>query len=146
LGATIVGMFTKEITVTIPFMLALYECSFFGPWRDNGKKRLLSLAPFSLTLPIIPITLKKATSVIMEIAHKDSSYPMSQLEYYLTQLNVIRTYLRLLFVPVNQNLHYDYPISRHFLEPTTFFSFILLVGIGLFASRLLRRRNSSSLA
>jgi tetratricopeptide (TPR) repeat protein len=42
---------------------------------------------------------------------------------------VIVTYLRLLVLPVEQNLDYDYPIYREFLVPQVFLSFLLLAAL-----------------
>jgi len=58
---------------------------------------------------------------------------MPRKTYYLTQINVLRTYIRLLFFPVNQNLDYDYPLSDHFWETRTIFSFAFLLLIVLIA-------------
>ena len=53
---------------------------------------------------------------------------------FLTELNVLRTYLRLLVFPVNQMHEYGYPVVQRFAEPGTLFSIGLLaavVGMGL---------------
>ena len=50
-------------------------------------------------------------------------------EYFFTQFSVILTYIRLFFLPFNQNLDYDYPLSTGFFQLKTFFSFSLLLGI-----------------
>ena len=50
-------------------------------------------------------------------------------DYLLTQFRVIVTYLRLLVLPVHQNLDYDYPVYRTFFTPPVFLSFLLLAGI-----------------
>ena len=41
---------------------------------------------------------------------------ISPWEYLLTQSNVLVYYIFLLFVPVNQNLDYDFPVSRGLFE------------------------------
>jgi len=50
-------------------------------------------------------------------------------EYFLTQFSVILTYIRLFFLPINQNLDYDYPVSTGFFQLKTFLSFSVLLGI-----------------
>ncbi len=65
---------------------------------------------------------------------------MSRKEYMLTQMNVMRTYLRLLILPVNQNVDYDYPRSKSLQEPKTFFSFLLLVAIFSYAMVVFKRQ------
>jgi tetratricopeptide (TPR) repeat protein len=39
------------------------------------------------------------------------------------------TYIRLLFLPINQNLDYDYPLYHSFFEPPVFFSFLFLAAL-----------------
>ena len=159
---TVLAMFTKEITETLPLMLALYEFCFFGRLREGRKRRLLFLLPFLLTLTIIPLTLTRSSQVTLPLLKPPSRavlaaegrtfprllsdmmrWPSSEQrprkEYLLTQLNVIRTYLRLLFFPVRQNLDYDYPIAHSLTEPATLFSFSLLVSICLVALKSFRR-------
>jgi len=46
---------------------------------------------------------------------------------------VIVTYLRLLVLPIHQNLDYDYPIYTTFFTPAVFLSFVLLASIFLLA-------------
>jgi Tfp pilus assembly protein PilF len=57
----------------------------------------------------------------------------------LTQFRVIVTYIRLLFIPINQNMDYDYPLYNTFFEPWVFFSFIFLLSIFAFAVYLFIR-------
>ncbi len=146
-ASTVAAMFCKEITFTLPLTLALYEICFFGPLHHERSKRILTLLPFLLTLVIIPITLSRTsmeTIYTSRVAHVTGDrgesgvretpkvditrtyMPMSRHDYFLTQLNVLVTYLRLLVLPVNQNLDYDYPISRSLAEPKT-----LVCGLGL---------------
>jgi hypothetical protein len=59
--------------------------------------------------------------------------------YLLTQFRVIATYIRLLFLPVNQNLDYDYPLYNSLFEPGVFFSFLFLLSIFGLAIYLFKR-------
>jgi hypothetical protein len=62
-------------------------------------------------------------------------------EYLLTQFAVMVTYLRLLILPINQNLDYDYSIYHSFFTPAVFLSFVLLAAIiGLTIHLLYRYR------
>jgi len=47
-------------------------------------------------------------------------------DYFVTQIRVITTYIRLLLFPAEQNLDYDYPIYHSFFEPQVLLSFLLL--------------------
>ena len=61
---------------------------------------------------------------------------ISPMHYLLTQFRVMVTYIRLVFLPLNQNLDYDYPISKSIFELPTLISFLFLISILFFAKRL----------
>jgi tetratricopeptide (TPR) repeat protein len=124
----VIAMFTKENTVTLPLMVLLYEISFFGPWQKLNWRRLL---PFLLTLFIIPLTILFTKAEQFQAIQKFMHSPggTSPWEYLLTQFRVITTYIRLIFLPFNQNLDYDYSISKSIFEWPVLFSFLFLAGI-----------------
>jgi len=121
--STVLAMKTKEITFTLPFMLLLVEAIFFGSFT---KKRWITLIPFFLTLPIIPLSpLVEGFGERGDIIARETT-AISRMDYLFTQFSVIMTYLRLLVFPVHQNLDYDYPIYHSLFEPIVFFSFLFL--------------------
>ena len=135
--AAVLGMKTKEIAFTLPLAIVLYEIFFFrGAW----KRRLLFLLPLLATLPIIPLgimTIGGTSEDIISTAGEQLrvSSSLSRLDYLFTQFRVIVTYLRLLVLPVNQNLDYDYPVFTTFLTLPVFLSFLLLAfifGLGIY--------------
>jgi hypothetical protein len=127
----VLAMKTKEIAFTLPLVVLLYEFSFFG---RPDRRLLLSLAPLLMTGCIIPLSMinlqQTAGEILSEVstATKDAQH-LSRVEYIITQFSVIVTYLRLLVLPVNQNLDYDYPINRSLLEPRAFLSLLLLMSL-----------------
>jgi tetratricopeptide (TPR) repeat protein len=52
---------------------------------------------------------------------------LSRGEYLLTEFRVIITYIRLMFLPVGQNLDYDYPVFRTFLEAGVVVSMLIIL-------------------
>ena len=66
-------------------------------------------------------------------------------QYFLTQLHVIPYYIKLLFIPTNLNLDYDWPITRSIDLPTVLF-FMLLAAIAGFAIWVYRRSRLCSFA
>ncbi len=130
--SAVLAMKTKENAFTLPVIITLYEFLFFsGPL----KARVLRLVPFLLTMLIIPMTImgleSTAGEVISEIRDPGSlGYEeLSGSEYLFTQIRVIITYIRLLLLPVNQNLVYDYPVYRSFFTPPVLFSFLFLAAL-----------------
>lgn len=133
----VLAMKTKQIAFTLPVIIALYEFLFF---EGRVQKRVLALVPLILTMTIIPVSLIAVDQPVGEIIGDVSEATrvqtaLSRGDYLATQLRVIVTYLRLLVLPVNQNLDYDYPVYHSFFHPAVFASFLLLAslaGLGLF--------------
>jgi len=122
--------FSKQTSFTLPFALLLYSLCFFDFKKEEIRKRIAYYAPFFI-FPIASYMFCKQSGSMPGstggILHVDGVIPHG--EYLLTQIDVIRTYLRLLFLPMNQNLDYDYPISTSLFRPQTFYSLLLLVGL-----------------
>ncbi len=122
-------MKTKEIAFTLPIMILLYEFIFF---KSTLKRKLVFLVPVLLTLVIVPMSMlhidKPLGEVLSDLSEKSRlQTDMSRGDYLMTEMRVIVTYIRLIFLPVNQNLDYDYPIYRSFFSPPVFLSFLFLV-------------------
>lgn len=141
------GMMCKEFTFTLPFLIALYEFSFF---RSTLRERLRSLAPLALTLPVIPLlvflqqgSVTALDSTMRTITAADSSH-ISRLDYLLTQFRVIVMYLRLLFFPVGQNIDHDIPVQHSLASLPVLASFLLLMTLLPWASYRLFRSVQNS--
>ena len=126
----VMAMFTKENTITLPLMVLLYEISFFKFKKNLDWGRII---PFLLTIFIIPATMlifkNDRFQEIQGVIKGPSG--ISPAEYLLTQFRVMITYIRLAFLPIHQNLDYDYPIFKNFFDPQILISFLSL-GIILF--------------
>ena len=134
----IMAMFCKELAVTLPFMLVVCEFFFWGSWRKQKKERLLHLFPFLLGIAIIPLTLlANHPDSVLYLKGQVLNQPFSW-DYFATEVNVLRTCLRLLFVPVNQIYWYDYPLAKGFGELHTVISYYFLVGLIFFAFYIYR--------
>ena len=131
----VVAMFTKENAITLPLVTLLYEFSFF-----EGKKGLnwWRLGPFMLTVFIIPLTIFFTHARQFQDIQKFVKEPggTSPMEYLLTQFRVIVAYIRLIFLPFNQNLDHDYPIAKSIFELPVLISFLFLEGILISAKQL----------
>jgi protein O-mannosyl-transferase len=130
--SAVLAMKTKENAFTLPLIIVLYEFLFFsGPW----KQRTLTLIPFLLTMLIVPLTIMGTGSTPGEIISQVKD-PVSEgyvtpapLDYLLSQFRVIVTYIRLLFLPVGQNIDHDYPLYKSFFDPPVLVSFLFLASI-----------------
>ncbi len=132
--AALLGLRTKEVCLTLPLALVLYEFLFFeGTWW----KRLLLILPFGLATFIVPLGLLDLVDLnqpLAAILHNISrrsfiATPVTSGDYLLTQFVVWVTYLRLLVLPVHQNLDYDFPIYRSVFDPAVILSLLLLAAL-----------------
>ncbi|HUV50145.1 MAG TPA: hypothetical protein VMW78_03895 [Anaerolineae bacterium] len=138
------GMGTKQIVATLPLMLLIYDFYFIsdGNWKILKGRYKVHLAMFST----MAVTIYLSASGLQKFVSFDYAKgvempfgePVTSFQYFMTQLHVIPYYIRLLFIPTNLNLDYDWPITQSIDFPTIMF-FILLVVIIVFAVWAYRR-------
>jgi len=123
-----VALTTKEIALTIPLVILLYEVSFF---RGGWKARIPGLAPFLLLFLALPLalvgeerSLGDLLSQVDELSRETGA--ISRWKYLLTQFVVIARYLGLLLFPVGQNIDHDLAIRETLFDPAVLLSGILL--------------------
>jgi len=121
------SMGSKEWAVTLPALLVLYDYFFIAKKRisDVLGRWLLYIGvmlPWWIVLRTLNLFAQGgAAGIGFNVA---SATGINTKSYLLTSLNVIWTYIRLLFLPINQNLDYDYSISKTLFEFPTMLSFI----------------------
>ena len=138
--AAILGMKTKEIVFTLPFVIMLSEVFFFRSLSADAvtmRRRLLYLLPFLLTLALIPLTLNGFGGDLQDAFR--ATHEITRHDYLLTQFRVLMTYLRLLILPIDQSIDYDYRLYRAFGDPAVLLSFLGLVCLAGFAGILFMR-------
>ena len=128
---TILGILTKEVVITVPAMMLASEWILF-PKKTNPRPYIIvSIAAILLYLLFtklvytdLSIFLRPAVS----LSHDGDILTPSH--YLLTQLRVFLTFLRLLVLPIHQNLDYDYPASTGLLQPPlTLLGAVGIIGI-----------------
>lgn len=143
------AMHVKEITITLPAVILLYEFFFFRPSFMTIKRRFFYLLPFLLTVFIIPMTLYSGGVSFDDVGNfiersTAETHLISRADYLFTQFNVIVTYIRLLLLPVNQTPAYSYSISSSLFDGHTFFSFLFLAALFSFGMWLFKRSRLAS--
>ena len=140
--AATASFFTKELAVTLPFMLLLCEFSFFPniPKKTAVKKVL----PFFLIMSgLLALFYRSGWERLLKVRvlteFQAGSNAIAPGQYLLTQFRVLVTYLRLLLLPVNQNLDYDYSIAQTLWQTPTLISFIFILLILAAAVVLFRK-------
>lgn len=143
---TVCAMLTKENTFVLPLILLLLDYMFYSLTGAERKKALTRFIPFALTLLIIPLLTfqwgNSGTVGYTENAEIGSKIPA--LHYLFTQFNVIVTYIRLLFLPIHQNLDYHYPVATTLFGVSTLFSLLFLLALLGFAGWLWNRQRLAS--
>lgn len=135
------GFKSKEIVITLPAIILLYDLYFINSLNLKG---LLKRWPLYLSLLIISLYMVSKTMVgtdavnvlqgtaFNDVSDATAGFGVKDItpgQYLLTQFKVIMTYLRLLIVPVNQNLDYDYAVSTSLFELPTLLSFIAVTSM-----------------
>jgi tetratricopeptide (TPR) repeat protein len=139
LVAALMGMFTKEIVFTLPVMILFYDFCFL---RSDDRRGWKYSIPFLAMLPVIPLTAFLQTlsflapSASIEIHRFLVSSFSNIVLNFLTQCKVIMTYLRLLVLPFNQNLDYDYFLVRILWDIPAIVSFCFLSVVFVIAMRI----------
>jgi protein O-mannosyl-transferase len=140
----IFGMFTKQTCVTLPATILAIEYFGFGfnLKKDDAPKRWDRLIPILATLAIIPFTFFIAGDYDWHETHLGvwASKVPPQPEYFLTQINVVRQYIFLLFFPLHQTAEYDIPLVHTLFHLDVLAS--LALHLSLFgAAFALRKKN-----
>jgi tetratricopeptide (TPR) repeat protein/uncharacterized membrane protein len=140
-AAALAAMNAKEIAVTLPLAVALYEVSFLdGP----ARLRLARLAPVLATLPVVPLATlgyrgRGAAGLEALAASTRVDTPLPRLDYLLTQAVVVTRYLGLLVWPAGQSIDHDVPVRRSLLDPVVAGCLALLLLLAAAAALSYRR-------
>lgn len=124
---SVCSMASKEWAVTLPALVLLYDYLFLA---EGSLKKVLSrwyvylviALPWYLVLSTLNLTSQGGASGVG--FNLSSTVGLTWKTHFLTSMNVLWTYVRLMFLPINQNLDYDYPIARTLFELPTIISFL----------------------
>lgn len=128
------GWGAKEVIVTVPAMFIFYILFFMN--REKLKKAALGIAPFVLMGVVLGI--KEVAGFGASTDAGFSIKGLGQPGYLFTEMRVLLTYLRLIFLPIHQNLDYDYPIYRNFFDLNTAGSMLLWIVVACLSFYALR--------
>jgi len=141
------AMATKEISFTLPVVAAGYEILFFRP---HSRRRLLLLVPIAATAALVPLGVTSQwqnRDMLPSVSRLAAEAPeISRSVYLLTQSRVVMTYVRLLLLPVRQNLDYDFHLSHDLADPRVLFALAILLTIAACAVVLLLRARKTNRA
>ena len=117
--SAILAFLTKETACSLPFLMILVYFFFF--FRRTVLKRYSAVVLLLLLLAILSffaMSAVKSGKYFSVIPPREGHpYFITTLQYYYTQINVLITYLRLILLPVNQTLDYNYPMAISLAGP-----------------------------
>ncbi len=150
-GLAVLAMFTKEIAIVLPVVVVLYEYFFLReaePSNRRDKKEVIktnmiragSLLIILLFTYILPAFHQfNFIDRFMHYRFISESHDYEKItfgQYFLTQMRMIVFSLRLLFIPLGQNIDHDIVLSKSIIEPGTLFSLAAVLSIIVSAVRL----------
>lgn len=142
---TVLALASKEIAVTIPLAILLYDFVFVA----GGDLRHTRARAGLIALSLVPLMLGGAYYVFRALVSGNITTPFQQsagfgfdrytpLEYLYTQFGVIAHYLRLLIVPTGLNFDYDWPLATSLFAPGVLLPLVILLGLTALAVRCLK--------
>lgn len=133
----VLSMGSKEWAVTLPAVLLVYDILFIAEGKVRpvlGRWLIYAVVtvPWYIVLKSLNLFTPGGSAGIGFSIQSPAG--LNAQTYFLTSMNVIWTYVRLLFLPINQNLDYEYPVAKTLFELPTMLSFVghLIVTIGAF--------------
>lgn len=141
--SSLLAIGSKETGATFPFVIFFFDYIVVSKWRFlELKKRAIFYLFLFLTLgaSIYLIWQGYLHNVYGKTAAAGfgTSF-VSPFRYLLTQFSVVLYYLLLIAFPHQLNLDYDWRFAKSLFEFPTFFSFLILLMIALFALKIRKR-------
>lgn len=136
--SSLLAMGSKEWAVTLPALIVLYDFLFLAEGRVKYVLSrwylygLVALPPIWFVLFKLDLFAPGGSSSMgFNVATVTGITPST---YLFTSFNIVWTYIRLLIIPIGQNIDYDYPIAKTLFELPTILSFLghLAVVCGVF--------------
>src|SRR5574340_1807356 len=111
----------------LPAMLALYDYLFLSgsmtkPVASRWYAYILVMLRWSYLYYSISLFVPQSQNPAI-VFNVTTAMGINAQTYFLTSMNVIWTYIRLLILPIKQNLDYDYAIAKTLFEFPTILSF-----------------------
>jgi protein O-mannosyl-transferase len=142
--AFILALGSKEIAVTLPFFILLYEWYFFQKLKKKWLKNFLIMGGLLCLLLLGLYCIAPAFFPTGIISSGYSLYDFTLPQRVLTEFRVVLLYVSLIFFPhpSRLNLDYDFPLSYSLLNPSTTFIAIIICVASLILAIYLAKRES----
>ena len=121
---------TKENSFTLPVVIVLYDAIFLYGFITVPailKKWWRTVASLIVLLCAGMVYAVKSYDVQRLFDTFKATNEITRHDYLVTQFRVIVTYIRLLFLPVNQTIDHHYRVYVSVFEPSVFASLVMIV-------------------
>ena len=136
-AAFLLSVSSKTTAVSLPFVLFIYDYWFFS--ERSLYKRIKFYGPLIACVLVFISLYISGLGMSQEVGFSIREITPSQ--YLLTQFRVVLTYMRLLILPVSQNLDYQYQISKSLFEIKTLLPAIFIFCL-ITLTFIFRKKNS----
>lgn len=141
LGAWIIALGCKEIAVTAPVIVFIYEWYFFQDlnrqWLVKACKYVVLPVAATAAIGLLMLRIQPIDFILSGYEKRD----FTMIERVLTQFRVVVHYLAILVYPHPERLtlEYDFPVSTSLVSPVTTLAsllfLLLLLGLGIAMAR-----------
>ncbi|MBF0479410.1 MAG: tetratricopeptide repeat protein [Candidatus Omnitrophica bacterium] len=135
-GSTALSMLTKEMAMTFPLMVIMTEWVLFEHQRVEWRKMLFGGAALLGLGMIVPAVMRFNIFAALFDPKPGNSHLWDTVmfePFVMTQLKVWVVLLAKLFVPIHQNLDYDFPLVNNFWQMDIWGSAVILIALLVFA-------------
>ena len=133
----LLAFFCKQNAASLPMAIVLIEYGCYDQTWAGWKRKIKFIIPFIILFSLAfvynlglfsrDVQFGSFLEDVFEAARETRE--ITRWQYLCTQFNVISIYIRLLFLPIDQNLDYLYPMKDGFFDGATAYLFVFLVGI-----------------
>jgi len=126
------ALFSKEMAITLPIVIVLYDVIFKGYLYMKSKYLYYLGYFFVATFYILNRFFFLHNPLESQIPYPQGSFFVN----FLTMIHVMASYVKLLFLPFHLNADYVIPFSTSILKASFWLSVLLFIAIGIFSFRL----------
>src|SRR3972149_5112542 len=135
--AFLLGMISKEVVITLPIMLWLYDLYFIHPSR-TPHSALRTLLNWRTYLPYLPFILSVLIPyfIIRKVQYKVfilHSFNRDMYMHLLTETTVLVKYIKMMIIPYGLSVYHEIDASTSILDVKVILSIIVLILIGIIA-------------
>ena len=137
----VLGLASKEIVLTLPVMLLVYDVIYVSEWRPAGFVRRMAW-------PHGPYWVVAAVVLALQLSVIGLPLPLARPVWtnLLTQTHVVLDYLQLALVPVGLTIEHSVPVYSRLFEPTTLLAVLTICALAALATALARKLPALSFA